>query len=300
MKKYLCFTVIAALLVTILFMAGCGSGEGGGGEVDKNQPVDSVLLGGCTVNNNGTIDSFIYSVQASSHNIKNNSPRTLTLPDSFTVNYNVLTGPATADLYYFGNSLLPVGPITDPFSETTQRQLYAYRKLSAMHHGIYTIESGLQAKDVLVPQGNFLAPLNINNISTQAGPGLLRVVVGDTITLSGQTDPNLRYFCRIFDTAKDPSGSSFQRLWTYADVRDFNWKSTQNVKSFFMNNTKTASGGSVSFTIPPLALQTAATPDNLRVIITAYDISLMEPDTSGAFETMVFPISEMVFYLRGI
>jgi hypothetical protein len=298
MKKLLKYGVYFLTVCLALFIGGCSTDEGGN-DPHHNRPVRTVFLGGHTYNNKGTVSTFLFSMAASNENIKYNSPRTLTLAETVT-SYHVNTENVSANNYFFGNSILNHGVIHDPLKEKIKRQLYAVRTASSFSPGTYTVEIGSQTKEVIVNQQAFLPVLSASNVST--GPlwpdNHLNVTVGDTITLSGQTNPNLRYFCRIYDTALDSSHTLYTSYWTSKDVRNLNWLSAESVRTFLLNSTESPQSGKVTFTIPPLALNRGT--GNLLVIITAYDTSMINIDTGGDFETLVFPQTQLDMIMSGI
>jgi hypothetical protein len=301
MKKLVNYGILLLVLSLALFIASCSSGEGG--DTPHNpELVEAVYLGGHTLNNRGNTSTFIYSTASSKRNIRNNSPRKITLPDSSEIQYTINTGAKAANKYYFGNSITNRGSIIDPFTETTRRQLFAYHPSSSVEPWIYTIAIGSQSKEVLLAQGSYLPALNINNVSTNPSTpnNILNVLAGDTITLSGQNNSGLRYLCRIYDTALNNDHTLYNAYWTSADIRNMDLTSVESIRDFVLYQTEIPVGDQVSFTIPGTILSTGNGFANLLVIITGYDTSYMNADTDGDFQSLIFPQTELVMEMQGI
>lgn len=285
----------AVALLVAFGVYGCSSG---GDSSTSGANVKAVILGGCTLNENGTVSRFIQSFATSDEDITSTNPATLQYPDGSTTGYIRFQATGiTANNYYFGDSNQNYGSIKDPFTEYTQRQLSTtYTNYNEPFNGVYTVKMGKKSKDIALTQSDYMPVINIADIETQAGAGKLRVGAGDTITIKNQVNTRYRYFCRIYDT--ELGNGVVDNYWTWADVRAFSWTDTNGMRDFFLYSTKSPQNDVVTFDIPGGILN--AGNDNLAVVITVYDSSAILSDTGGDFDSLTYPTSEVVFYLSGI
>jgi hypothetical protein len=288
------FRLLILAFVLITLISGCATGLfplGGSG-----QQVKSAMLGITTFNNRGAISSYVYSAGASSDNIGEISPKTLKLPGGSSLDYSNVSGTViTCQNYYIGPSTTSLGEITDPLTETNQRQLYLQSNLTEPLNGIYTATFGSKTKEIDLAQTSYLPAINLSEVFTGAGYEHLNVTNGDFITLINQSNPNYRFLCRIYDTLG--TNNQYQNYWTSTDIRGIDWTDSDSAGNFFKLDLQMPQGNQVVFSVPGGILNKGS--QNLLVRITAYDTSGIVSDTSGSFSTLILPSTEIDIVMSG-
>jgi len=280
---------VAVLAIITAFVAGCTAGttEGGGGDTPTGT---NVLLWAITSRMPGNQPQdvrFMRSSVASSSTVSSANPRTIRFPDGRTFSYLVTSGGVSANNYFIGNSNVNYGFISDPLSETNQRQLNYDLEYPETLDGEYVVTLNSLSKSVEYPQGNYMGYISQGDVQFGSGQTTLQST-GDAVILLNQYNPNYRYFCRIYNSRLDHS--VFDNYWTSADVRNISWTNSDSLSDFILNRTIAPIGGTVRFDIPGGVL---AADSSSILTIWAFDTTAVEADGSGNFNSFTFAVSEL-------
>ena len=282
MKNIYKFLGLILVLALVFSVVGCSSDSE---ENSTTSGTKSIVMHAITQRSSSTSETYKYvnAYACSNSDISSVGDVYFTTNENDHYLMGLQTGYNVGEHYYYGTSGKDHGEIRDPFAESAQRQ-WATGAIEAEEplNGDYRSKIGDVDKTYEFNQSTYLTEINENDVSTGSGGGVLDVTNGDTITIKNQDGSGYRYFVMIYNNVV--SSTQCENIWASADIREIDWVNVKDTEDFYVNYTKAAVDGKVTFEVPGGVL----TPEQeMIVMIFAVRSNTVNSDTNGDFYTLV-------------